>query len=220
MHQKGRTMMNFYVNVIVKCVVVYFILILALRMMGKREIGELSIFDIVIYLVMSELLAISISNPKESVLHSLVPIIVLSFLQIIISYIILKSKKVRDLIDGKDVLIIENGILRQDRMRLNRYNIDDLLSQMRNQGYFHIKDVAFAVLGTSGELSVLAKNDCDLLAIEPLISDGVVNEEVLQSIHQDKAWLNQQLLNYHIDCIDEVFLCMVEKDGLYIIKRS
>ncbi|MEE0829969.1 MAG: DUF421 domain-containing protein, partial [Longicatena sp.] len=109
-------MMNFYVNVIVKCVVVYFILILALRMMGKREIGELSIFDIVIYLVMSELLAISISNPKESVLHSLVPIIVLSFLQIIISYIILKSKKVRDLIDGKDVLIIENGILRQDRM--------------------------------------------------------------------------------------------------------
>ena len=212
--------MNFYVNVMIKCFIVYFILIFALRMMGKREIGELSIFDIVIYLVMSELLAISISNPDESVFHSLVPIIVLSILQIVISYIILKSKKVRDLIDGKDVLIIENGVLMQERMRLNRYNIDDLLSQMRNQGYFHIKDVAFAVLGTSGELSVLAKNDCDLLAVDPLISDGVINEEVLQSIHQDQAWLYEQLSHYHIDCIDDVFLCMVEKDGLYIIKRS
>ena len=212
--------MEFYINVIMKCFVVYFILIVALRLMGKREIGELSIFDIVIYLVMSELLAISISNPKASVFQSLVPIMVLSMLQIIISFIILKSKKIRDVIDGTDVLIIENGILRQDHMRATRYNIDDLLSQMRNQGYFHIKDIAFAVLGTSGELSVLAKSNCDLIAIEPVISDGIVNDEILKSVHLNQEWLLQQLKNQNIKSFDEVFICMLEKDGIYVIKKS
>lgn len=212
--------MNFYINVILKCFSVYFILIIALRMMGKREIGELSIFDIVIYLVMSELLAISISDPKASVLQSLVPIMVLSLLQIIISIIILKSKMIRDLIDGKDVIIIENGRILQEEMRKNRYNIDDLLSQMRQQGYFHVKDIAFAVLETSGELSVLAKEKCELSTVEPLISDGVINDKVLKKLHYDKEWLIKQLQKQNIQDEKEVFLCMLEKNGLYVIKHS
>lgn len=212
--------MGTYIDIIIKCFIVYAILIFALRLMGKREIGELSIFDIVIYLIMSELLAISISDPKTSVLHSFVPIMVLSFLQIIISYIILKSKKIRDFVDGKDVIIIKNGVIQQDVMRSNRYNIDDLLSQIRMQGYFHIKDIAFAVLQTSGELSVLAKKDCTLLNIEPLISDGVVNDDVLKSLHKDYEWLQNELQSHHILYPQEVFLCMVEKKGLYIIKKQ
>lgn len=212
--------MNFYINVILKCIVVYIILIVALRMMGKREIGELSIFDIVIYLIMSELLAISISDANASVFQSLVPIMVLSLLQIFISIMILKSKKLRDLIDGKDVVIIEQGVLRQDLMRKNRYNIDDLLSQMRMQGYFHIKDIAFAVLETSGDLSVIGKQECDLLSVEPLISDGIVNHQVLKKFNYDQVWLETQLKKQHIMDMKDVFLCMLEKEGLYIIKRS
>ena len=212
--------MNFYINVILKCIVVYIILIVALRMMGKREIGELSIFDIVIYLIMSELLAISISDANASVFQSLVPIMVLSLLQIFISMMILKSKKLRDLIDGKDVVIIEQGVLRQDLMRKNRYNIDDLLSQMRMQGYFHIKDIAFAVLETSGDLSVIGKQECDLLSVEPLISDGIVNNQVLKKFNYNQVWLETQLKKQHIMDMKDVFLCMLEKEGLYIIKRS
>ena len=92
--------MQEYITLMIKCLVVYFVIIIALRIMGKREVGELSVFDIVIYLVMSELLAISITESHESILKSLVPIFTLAVLQIIISWILLKSKKVRDIFDG------------------------------------------------------------------------------------------------------------------------
>ena len=90
--------MQEYINLMVKCFIVYFVIIFALRIMGKREVGELSVFDIVIYLVMSELLAISITDTHESILKSLVPIFTLAFLQIVISWILLKSKKTRDIL--------------------------------------------------------------------------------------------------------------------------
>ena len=122
-----------YITLIFKCFLFYMVIIIALRIMGKREVGELSVFDIVIYLVMSELLALSISNPKESVFKSLVPIFTLAFLQIIISVILLKSKKLRDIFDGKAVIIIHDGQINQKTMKKERYSIDDLMSQIRDK---------------------------------------------------------------------------------------
>ena len=142
--------MQEYITLMIKCLVVYFVIIIALRIMGKREVGELSVFDIVIYLVMSELLAISITESHESILKSLVPIFTLAVLQIIISWILLKSKKVRDIFDGKSVILIHNGHINQDAMRKNRYNIDDLMSQIRSHDLCTPDEVAFAVLENNG----------------------------------------------------------------------
>ena len=100
---------------------------------GEREVGELSVFDIVIYLVMSELLAISITDTHESILKSLVPIFTLAFLQIVISWVLLKSKKTRDIFDGKNAILIHNGHINQSIMKRERYNIDDLMSQIRSK---------------------------------------------------------------------------------------
>ena len=152
--------MQEYITLMIKCLVVYFVIIIALRIMGKREVGELSVFDIVIYLVMSELLAISITESHESILKSLVPIFTLAVLQIIISWILLKSKKVRDIFDGKSVILIHNGHINQDAMRKNRYNIDDLMSQIRSHDLCTPDEVAFAVLENNGQLSVLPKKSC------------------------------------------------------------
>lgn len=212
--------MQEYITLMVKCFVVYFVIIFALRLMGKREVGELSVFDIVIYLVMSELLAISITDAQESILKSLVPIFTLAFLQIIISWVLLKSKKTRDVFDGKSVILIHNGHINQDIMRKERYNIDDLMSQIRSKDLCTPDEVAFAVLENNGQLSILPKKKCKVKHPDPLISDGTLNQKALKDIDKDARWLKDALKAEGIAHIQDVFLCMYQKDGFFVIKKE
>ena len=209
-----------YITLIFKCFLFYMVIIIALRIMGKREVGELSVFDIVIYLVMSELLALSISNPKESVFKSLVPIFTLAFLQIIISVILLKSKKLRDIFDGKAVIIIHDGQINQKTMKKERYSIDDLMSQIRDKDLCSPEEVAFAILENNGNLSVLPKKKCKVRHPDPLISDGKINKEALIEIEKDEEWLKKELQKEGVNGIEEVFLCLWQKSGMYVIKRE
>ncbi|WP_115714710.1 DUF421 domain-containing protein [Amedibacterium intestinale] len=209
-----------YITLIFKCFLFYMVIIIALRIMGKREVGELSVFDIVIYLVMSELLALSISNPKESVFKSLVPIFTLAFLQIIISVILLKSKKLRDIFDGKAVIIIHDGQINQKTMKKERYSIDDLMSQIRDKDLCSPEEVAFAILENNGNLSVLPKKTCKVRHPDPLISDGKINKEALIEIEKDEEWLKKELQKEGVNGIEEVFLCLWQKNGMYVIKRE
>lgn len=208
-----------YAELIFKCIIVYFVIIFALRMMGKREVGELSVFDIVIYLIMSELLAISITDLKASIFRSLFPIATLALLQISISWILLKSKRLRDLFDGKAVILIENGQLNQHLMRKERYSIDDLMSQLHSKDLSSPQEVAFAILENNGTLSILPKKECLVKWPEPLISDGNVCQEALASIQKDEEWLLRELRYQGVDSFGEVFLCLIQKNGLYVIKQ-
>lgn len=212
--------MEEYFTLIWKCFVVYFVIIFALRVMGKREVGELSVFDIVIYLVMSELLAISISQVNENILKSLVPIFTLALIQIMISWVLLKSKRVRDIFDGRSVILVKNGYIYQDRMRKERYNIDDLMSQIRSKDLCSPEEVAFAVLENNGTLSVLPKKDCKVLHPSPLISDGKINYRTLHAIEKDEKWLLSQIHQQGVDRIEDVFLCLWQKNGLYLLKKE
>ena len=209
-----------YIMLVIKCLAVYFVSIFALRIMGKREVGELSVFDIVIYLVMSELLAISISEPHETILKSLIPIFTLVIMQIIISWILLKSKKIRDIFDGKSVILIHNGHINQEKMRKNRYNIDDLMSQIRSHDLCSPDEVAFAILENNGQLSILPKKDCKVRYPSPLISDGIINKRALSDIHHDQEWLLQNLNREGIEKVEDVFLCLWQKNDFYIVKKE
>ena len=210
----------FYGSLILRCIIVYFVIIFALRVMGKREVGELSVFDVVIYLVMSELLAISITDVKVSIFRSLVPIAVLAALQIAISWILLKNKRIRDLFDGKAVIIIENGMIDQQVMRKERYSIDDLMAQLHDKDLSSPSEVAFAILENNGTLSILPKHSCQVLYPEPLISDGELNERVLKAVGRDEQWLRAQLKRKGVHAIQDVFLCLLQKNGLFIIRAS
>ena len=202
--------MQEYINLMVKCFIVYFVIIFALRIMGKREVGELSVFDIVIYLVMSELLAISITDTHESILKSLVPIFTLAFLQIVISWVLLKSKKTRDIFDGKN----------QSIMKRERYNIDDLMSQIRSKDLCTPDEVAFAVLENNGQLSILPKNKCKVKHPDPLISDGTINKKALQDLSRDEEWLKNALKSEGVESVDDVFLCIYQNNGMFVIKKE
>lgn len=212
--------MNTYFVLMGKCFVVYFVIIFALRVMGKREVGELSVFDIVIYLVMSELLALSITEADESILKSLVPIFTLAALQITISLILLKSKKIRDIFDGTSVILIHNGHINQNAMKKERYNIDDLMSQIRSKDLSSPDEVAFAVLENNGDLSILAKNTCKVKHPSPLVSDGILNKKALQDLALDEEWLRVQLKKEGVKQIKDVFLCLYQKDGLYVLMKE
>ena len=208
-----------YMELMIKCIIVYFVIIFALRLMGKREVGELSVFDVVIYLVMSELLAISITDTHSSIFRSLVPIAVLALMQIAISWILLKSKRIRDLFDGKAVILIRDGCIDQQMMRKERYSIDDLMSQLHGKDLSAPDEVAFAILENNGTLSILPKKSCRVRYPHPLISDGVINMEVLRSIGKDREWLTQQLGKQGTTA-EAVFLCLYQKDGLFVIRRQ
>lgn len=200
---------------IIKCIIVYFVIILALRLMGKREVGELSIFDMVIYLVMSELLAITISE-DESLFKSLVPIITLVFLQISLAYLSMKNKTFRDIFDGKSEILIHNGFVFQERMKRNRYSIDDLMSQLRSSNISSLDEVAFAILENNGTLTILKKDSCALLHPDPLILDGKIDYNTLDKTHLTKQQLINKLKGVKVK---DVFLALLQKDGLFILMK-
>jgi uncharacterized membrane protein YcaP (DUF421 family) len=211
--------MEVYVILVFRCTFFYFVITALLRIMGKREVGELSVFDIVVYFVMSELLAISISDPNEDMLKTLIPIVTLTILQVSLSWLMMKMQKVRNIVDGRPVFIITHGKLNIEEMRKQRYTVDDLCSQLRINGILDIEEVEFALLENSGDLSVIEKSKCQLLWPEPLISDGVVQKKALDAIGKSEVWLHEQLIKNKVVNSNEVFLCLWKKDGLWLIMK-
>ena len=186
--------------------------------MGKREIGELSVIDFIVSLFIAELVAISIENYKESIFNSVFPIIILVGLQIITSKISLKSKKLRDLLDGKPSVIISRGKVNFKEMKRLRYNLDDLLSQLRGEAINSIAEVDYAILETNGKLSIFKKADNPPYPL-PLIVNGEVEEDVLIEIYKSRHWLEKELENKHV-LLENIFYGFYQNDNLYIIEKD
>ena len=142
-----------YLIVSFRSIFFYTLITIVYRLMGKREIGELSIIDFIVSIFIAEMVAISIENYKSSIFLSIIPIAILVFLQILCSYLSLKNKKIRTLLDGEPSVIIEKGIINFKEMKKQRYNIDDLLTQLRGNSIKSIEEVDYAILETSGKLS-------------------------------------------------------------------
>lgn len=205
-----------YIQLILKTVFMYFFIIFVYRMMGKKEVGELSIVDLIVSILIAELVALSIEGDNKSILISVIPILVLVFVQILISYITLKNEKIRDLIDGKPTVIIKNGKLNFTEMSKLRYSLDDLLTQLRLQGVKSIDKVKYAVLENNGNLSVFNDNSDYPL---PLILDGMIDYSVLKEIKKDYDWLINILKKKNIE-LDEVFYAFYTEGKTFIIKKS
>jgi len=210
---------------------VYFFIMLIMRIMGKREIGKLSIFDIVVSIMIAELAVISLENTEDPMYYSLLPILLLFLIQITMSYISLKSQKIRDLIEGKPSVIIEHGQLKEQEMKRQRYNLDDLLLQLRENKIYSLSQVEFAILEPSGKLTVFPKEEeasitkkdlnipikkLELPAI--LIKDRVVQEEGLKKIGKNLFWLKAELKRRcGTSDIKKVLFCSVDPSGEWYI---
>lgn len=197
----------------------YYILFLVLfKVMGKREIGELGVNDLLVSVLFAEFATLAISNYKEPLLVTLIPTLIIVFLQVIVSFLSLKSIKIRNLVDSSPALIMKNGNINFKEMEKQRYNLEDLLTQVRDKGIKSLDEVEYAILENNGKLSIFLKDDKNIYPM-PLIIDGVINYQTLVDINKDKLWLMKILKNEHTS-LEQVFYAFYKNNKCFIIKKN
>lgn len=198
----------------------YLYLTVLLRIFGKKEFSQLNVFDFVVFLVISEITTMPLELEELTVIDSVIATITLIVLDRLESYITIHSKKLRDIFEGRPCYIIYKGKIQYKTMQKLRYSIDDLCHHLRVSDIDSVSKVDFAILETNGSLSVITKEESKTLLPDALISDGMLNEEALEMLNKDKKWLSKELKKQHIYKIEDVLYCVLEKEGLYIIKKD
>ena len=214
----------------IRTVILYFILMIGLRLMGKRQIGELEPSELVLTLIISDLAAVPMQDFGIPMVNGIFPIVTLLCLSMLISFFNLKSIRFRTLVCGHPTVIIRDGKLLQQNMARNRFTVDELFEQLRSQGYSDINSVKHAVLETSGQLSILpysanspvtprdlglAMQDSTTLPIL-IINDGRIMSRNLTGIGRDLDWMNKELQSRKLSDPKQVFLMSVDENGTVI----
>lgn len=207
-------------TIIFRTVLFYFLVVISYKIMGKREVGELGVFDFIISMLISQLIAICIENYKDPIWFVIVPTLILVLFQIVFAFLSLKSNKFRDILDGKESVIISNGKLNFSEMKKQKYNLNDLLLQLRDKGIRTIEEVDYAILETNGKLSVFQKQDDNNNVFPlPLVLDGVIEENNLKFINKTRKWLNNELSKKKIN-LDNIFYAFYKDDEIYVIENE
>ncbi len=210
-----------------RTVILYFLIMTGLRLMGKRQIGELEPSELVLTMMISDLATVPMQDFGIPLLAGVIPILTLLALSMLMSQISLRSLRFRELVCGTPVVLIREGVLQQSAMRKNRYTLDELLEELRGQGISSVEDVKYAVLENSGQLSVLpwtrqqpptaaqlrlnVEDDTALPTI--LINDGRVLQRNLFACGKDRAWLDIQLRERQLGSPKDVFLLTLDEQG-------
>ena len=205
-----------YFEIIFKTTLLYFIIILAYRIMGKKEVGQLSIIDLIVSLLIAELAAFSIEDTDLSIFRSIVPIFVLVVIQVLLSFLSLKNSNFRKSVEGSPTVIIREGKIKFNEMTKLRYSLDDLITQLREQGIKSIEEVSYAVLENDGKLSVF-QNTKDYPM--PIIMDGVINNDVLKDMKKNTNWVMKILKDKNLK-LQDIFYAFHTKEKTFIIKKS
>lgn len=212
--------------VLVRTLILFAVVVVVLRLMGKREIGQLQPYELVIVIMLSELAAIPMQNTGVPLVNGLIPILTLLVAQVALSFTCLKSERARGLICGTPAVLIQNGKILEHELARQRYNINDLLEQLRIKNVPNIADVEFAILETDGQLSIIPKSQRRPLVPEdlniptryeglptPLIIDGFVDRESLARINLDENWLKGELQKFGLSDYKQVLFASLDCDG-------
>ena len=207
----------FEVFMISLCIYIY--LSVLLRIFGKKEFSQLNVFDFVVFLIIAEIMTDTVGNEDFTFFHGVIATVTLIVVDRLVSMVTLKSKKLRDIFEGRPTYIIFKGKLNQEKMKEQRYTVDDLSHHLRVIDIDSISKVEFALLETNGSLSIIPKDECCVELPDALICDGIVDEDNLKLLNRDLNWLKKELKKQHIDHIEDVFYCILEKDKLLVIKK-
>ena len=219
---------------VIRTFVIYCCVGICVRLMGKRQLGELQPGELVITILISEIAATPIADGKVPILNGILPLFLLASFEIISSVIARKSVKFRYLTDGKPVTVIKDGTLQQKALKSLRFTIDDVLAALRQKNIFDIDDVEYAVAETNGTLSVLPKAPKRTLTPETaegkeknggapytVIVDGVILENSIEESTVSLEEINRKIKSEKVD-VKEILLMTVDKNKTYrvILKKE
>ena len=221
--------------VLIRTVILYLLIIAGIRLLGKRQVGELEPSELVLSLIIADLAAVPMQDNGIPLLAGIIPIFTLLSVTTVLSILTMKSVRFRALICGRPSVIVADGKLRQREMRRNRFTVDELMEELRLQGIVDLNTVKYAILETNGHLSVLLRQsehpvtaaqmglsssgDPGLPVI--LINDGRLIEHNLKGRGLDVNWLQKQLHHRHIKRYEDVFLLTVdENNNIYLVPKE
>ena len=228
--------------VCIRTIILYTLVVLTMRLMGKRQIGELQPYEFVITIMISDLASLPMQDQRLPLLQGIVPIITLLFIKTIITQVELKIQSVRDYLDGAPCILIYKGKINYEALKKQQLNIDELFEEMRLANYFNLDEIQYAILENSGQLSILpadynsssssssgtssgqAGNKSSLSGSNTsktpeaqlpkiLVSDGKINKCSLTSINKNEEWIINTLKNHNINSIKEVLIAMYDTKG-------
>lgn len=219
--------------IIVRTLFLYALVVTAIRIMGKRQVGQLQPLDLVVIIMISELAAIPSEDIGIPLISGVVPILVLLLVSVLLSTLELKSEKAREIINGTPSILIERGRIMEDELRKNRFNLSDLLEELRVKNAPNVADVEFAIMETSGQISVLLKSfkrpatpgDMNLTPLYEdlpavLITDGKVHHKELQRINKSVEWLDSELKKRDLHSYKDVFFASFDASGKLFVQET
>jgi len=211
---------------LIRTLLLYLLVMIAMRIMGKRQIGQLQPSELVIAIMISEVASIPMQNTGTPLISGIVPILTLIIAEVVISFFSLKSRRMRRMLTGYPSLLIKNGKIDEKELERLRFNVDDLLEELRISGYNDITDVAYAILETGGSVSIiptaqarpatvrdLSLNPPEQSITYTVISDGHIDMQELSMANRDINWIHKQLNANNVKSPKNVFLGTIDANG-------
>ena len=220
------------ITLIFRTLLVYIFLIIIMRLMGKRQIGELEVTDLVATLLISEIASLPITDPNIPVLHAIVPMIVLLSLEVFSSYILLRAPKLKKFLSASPTILIKDGVLDQAALEASRLSIEELMSEIRQQGLCNLAYVWYAILEKDGQLTILPRaryspptqETLNLTSPEEslmhvVFGGGTWNDMGLSLIGKDRAWLEKQMARRGVRIADQFCITANSRGEIYWIPK-
>lgn len=219
---------------VVRTIILYFLIILSFRLLGKHQVSELEPAEFVLTLIIADIAAVPMQDFGIPLLTGIVPILCLLCLSMILSVLSLKFLKIRKLFSGSPSILIKDGKPEQKEMRRTRMTMDELLEELRLQGYTSPAGIKYAILETNGQMSVLpyaaekppASKYTDLSVSETtlpvvLINDGRLLNDNLTACGYNQQWLQKQLKKHGVNAVKDVFYFSIDSEkNIYFIPKE
>ena len=200
-----------------KTIFSYIFLMIILKIMGKRELSQISMFDVVIFLIMSELFSLALNDKESSLIQFIVPILVIVILELLSAFLSLKSYRIRRFFEGEPTFLIYNGEIDYEAMKKNNYNISNLMIQLRNNNVQSPIEVSFAILEGNGNLNIIKKEEQIVYYPDPIIMDGKLNLIALKKMNLSEEDVLLMIAKNNYQSYDEIFFAQLLVDGIYIV---